>query len=222
MSTSLDSQLAKFSRSIESSLAIASSTEALWLTAPPASLVRRQLRAEHLEALYESAFMRAFMSWESFVEGATLRYLIGKNSPTYQSLRAVGQPRPKTLKAALQALLADGRPPNDPRDFLLWHNPTAVARRVGRWLTACPIEQVCTTHTLELSYISAVRHHIAHGSVDTRRGFVAAANHFAGSSYSGSPGRFLRADDNSDPLNRPRWIVQLCRKLQTRATEMVA
>jgi hypothetical protein len=75
---------ADFARRVNESLQIISSTETLWLTAPPASVVRRQLKVPQLEALYESVYLRIFSAWESFIEGVLVRFMSGYETPNYQ------------------------------------------------------------------------------------------------------------------------------------------
>ena len=51
---------ADFTKYVDESLKIIASTEVLWLTAPPASVVRKQLKVPQLEALYEAVYLRVF------------------------------------------------------------------------------------------------------------------------------------------------------------------
>src|SRR4051812_11386172 len=109
-------------------LEVVSATEALWLTAPPASEVRKQLKVAQLEALYESVYLRLFASWENALEGLVVYYMAGYRSATYLPSYPTGS-RAATLAAARTALYGHN-------DFLLWHNPAKVIRRVQGVLTA--------------------------------------------------------------------------------------
>lgn len=196
------------------------STEALWLTSPPASEVRRKLKVDRLEALYEAAYLRIFSDWEAFLEDGTTRFMAGYESASYQPVPVMGRSLLPTISGALAELLCENR--STPRDYLLWHNPVEVANRTSRWLVGSPVEAVCRTNADEIARYVAIRHHIAHGSVDTREKFKVAARYIAASDCGGRPGRLLRADDIADPLNRPRWIVSISNRLLDLASKIVA
>lgn len=209
MPADLSIPLRSFEQRATTTLAIAARTETLWLTAPPTSAVRRQLTVEQLEALYESTYLRLFTHWEAFLEACAIRLMSRSFTPSYRPVAASGRALFASQSSAMAALLAEGRPAGKPRDYLLWHNPMGVADRVSKWLSASPIESVCKGRQSDLERAAAVRHHIAHGSADSGTKFRAAATQMAGSDFGGRPGRFLRADDISDPLNSPRWISRL-------------
>lgn len=209
-----------FENRVASSVRIVSATEALWLTAPPTSSVRRQLTAKGLEALYESAFLRAFSAWEAYLERVTTSFMVGHVTRQHTPTLVPGRRRPSSMANALRCLLADGRSPGNPRDFLLWYNPNKVEDRVRGWLVNSPVEVVCHARRNQLTQIAIVRHHIAHGTTDSKRKFCSVAVGLSGSEYDGVAGRFLRADDITDPLNRPRWIVQLVNMLRECASLM--
>ena len=222
MPSDLSTPLRVFDRRITSTLGIVASTEALWLTAPPTSQVRKQLKVDRLEALYESTYLRIFSFWEAFLEDCTIRLMSGSRTVNYTPIAAVGKTRSPSQTAALAALLGEGRAVANPRDYLLWHNPAIVADRVARWIQASPVETVCRSNQQGLEHAAAVRHHIAHGSTDSARKFKIAALHYASSDFNGLPGRFLRADDNADPLNRPRWILRLTDQLASHAKDIAS
>jgi hypothetical protein len=190
---------ADFARRVNESLQIVSSTEALWLTAPPASNVRRQLKVPQLEALYESVYLRIFSAWESFIEDVLVRFMSGYETPTYQPSLMPTCPRAASVRAARVFLYGN-------RDYLLWHNPTASANRIANFLSNSPIELVLRSQQVRLQAFADIRHRIAHDSDDSKTKFQNAALMLAGAQYSGSPGKLLRATDISDPLNQPKWI----------------
>jgi hypothetical protein len=190
---------AKFAQRVNETLQIASSTEALWLTAPPASVVRRQLRASQLEALYESVYLRIFSAWESFIEDVVVRFMSGRVTPGYRPVRVSSCPRLSSVTAARAHLYKN-------RDYLLWHNPVTSANRISGYISASPVELVLRSQQLRLQAFADIRHRIAHDSDDSKTKFSAAALMIAGSDYNGKPGKLLRATDISDPLNQPKWI----------------
>ena len=200
----------RFTNNVNGSLLIVGSTEALWITAPPTSTVRRQLKVDQLEALYEAAFLRIFLAWEGFLEDALTHFVAGYRSNSHAPSLAVGQVRYKTLRDARGALFGN-------RAYLLWHDPDQAIARSRRYLTLCPVETVLTASRAQLKLYSAVRHRIALSSDDAAKNFRHAAVTLCGSNYQGKPGRLLIPNpsghavfsaESSPPSpqpRRPRW-----------------
>jgi hypothetical protein len=188
-----------FAGQVALSLQITASTEALWLTAPPASDVRRRLKVPQLEALYEAAFLRIFTSWENYLEAVVVRFLSGYETKTHSPRAVAGTTLERTLAAA-QTRLYDGR------DYLLWHNPKSSADRCAKHLVKCPVEITLRANQAKIEHYAAVRHRIAHASADAKRAFDDAVLAISGGAITATPGRFLRTPDISDPLNQSKWI----------------
>jgi len=188
-----------FSARVSETLGIVASTEALWLVAPPTSQVRRQLKVNQLEALYESVYLRIFSAWEAFLEDALVRLMAGYVTASYRPIPAAGSHIERTVKGARSTLYGS-------QSYLLWHDPASVARRAARYLVDSPVEQVVLSQNSRLKIFADIRHHIAHGSDDTHSKFLAASAVLASNSFSGKAGRLLRGSDMSDPLNQPKWI----------------
>ena len=188
-----------FSAKVVETLAIAASTEALWLVAPPASEVRQQLKVRQLEALYESVYLRIFCAWEAFLEDVLLRLMAGYVTSSYQPVPAPGTSIQKTIKEAKTILY-------DSQSYLLWHDPGKVAQRAARYLVDSPLELVVRAEKPRLNIFSTIRHQIAHDSADTKLQFRAASTLLASSTFSDNAGKLLRSPDMSDPLNQPKWI----------------
>lgn len=186
-------------RSFNESLQIASATETLWLTAPPASVVRKQLKVAQMEALYEATYLRVFSAYESFLEKSLARFMAGYTTPAYVPVAAAGSQMVGTVKAALGVLYGGRR-------YLLWHDAKTVIKRSRANLVGCPVESVLAANKVMLDDYAAIRHHIAHNSTDSAAQFTAAALRLTGSEHGKRPGRLLRAPDISDPLNQPKWI----------------
>lgn len=190
---------AKFAQRVNESLQIVSSSETLWLTAPPASVVRRQLKASQMEALYESVYLRIFSAWESFVEDVLVRFMAGHETPGHRPTRVSSCPRLSSVTSARVYLYGN-------KDYLLWHNPLTSANRIAGYISASPVELVLRSKQSRLQAFADIRHRIAHDSDDSKAKFSLAALMIAGSEYNGKPGKLLRATDISDPLNQPKWI----------------
>lgn len=180
-------------------LKIASVTEGLWLAAPPTSDVKRNLKVAQLEALYEATYLRIFAVFESFIEDSLAHYMSGYKTPTYTPSPTAGHPLHRTVSASLQTLY-------NGQDYLLWHNMDSCIKRSQRFLTNCPVETSLNLNLQQFKDYAMVRHHIAHNSKDSKTKFKDAANRLTGSSHGGKPGKMLRSEDISDPLNTPKWI----------------
>jgi hypothetical protein len=195
----------------ERSLEVVASTETLWLTAPPTSEVRKQLKVPQLEALYESVYLRIFASWENALDDLVIHYMADYSSGEYVPKRVSGKAS-RTLKAARKELYAG-------KDYLLWHNPNQVVARVKKVLEGCPVETVVANSSTELGYFAALRHRVAHDSPDTKEKFKTAAMALCGVEHR-SVGRMLRSADNTDPLNPRKWLLMIRERLVVLVGEM--
>lgn len=177
------------------------------MTAPPTTAVRMNLRTPQMEALYEAAFLRIFTAWEVALADVTARMMARAGTPTWAAQAPSGKHLYSTLRESNIALFAG-------RDYLLWHNPATVVKRVGNVLLASPLEACISGEKTWLENIGNVRHRIAHSSTDAAQKFESAALALTGTTYRGSPGRLLRGQDISDPLNPTRWISRFDSKLR--------
>ncbi len=196
----------EYSAKVGETLSIVASTEALWLMAPPASQIKRQLKVGHLEALYESAFLRLFTAWENYLEEVLVRLMAGYQTPGYTPTPAAGRTLLGTVSSARTTLYGG-------QDYLLWHRPATVVGRARAHLAGSPIETEITRSTSRLTDIASVRHRIAHSSADAQVKFRRASLAITGTEHR-TPGRLLRAPDISDPLNQPKWIRVLSEDLK--------
>lgn len=208
MSPSLGTGADRFYRQCAETLSWLGATEALWLTAPPTTDIRRNLKVTQLEALYEAAFLRIFTAWEVTLEDLTLRMMTRAGTPTWAASPAAGTSLHDSMLSAKTALYGN-------RDYLLWHNPKKVVERIEKVVTGSPLENELRASASWLEHVGHIRHRIAHSSPDAAKNFEVAALTIGGSSFKGSPGRFLRSEDISDPLNRSKWIVGVDGRLRS-------
>lgn len=185
--------------SFNQSLDIASATETLWLTAKPASAVRKQLKTAQLEALYEATFLRVFSSYETFIEDSLVHYMANYGTASYIPNASATCQIHNSLTSAVAALYGGN-------DYLLWHNTKTSIGRVTKHLVGCPVETALTANKVNLDDYAKIRHHIAHNSSDSGVKFAAAASRLTGSEHRRQPGKLLRSADISDPLNPTKWI----------------
>jgi hypothetical protein len=143
------------------------------------------------------SYLAIFGHWENFIEDCIVRMLAGYRSGTYRPV-LVNPPAEKSLTAA-RARLLGGAP------YALWHDPVKSLNRVVRLVVGSPLERQLTANRAVLETYATIRHSVAHQSQDSRSNFTAASLSLTGTSFS-SPGRLLRAQNHSDPLNPVRWI----------------
>ena len=201
----LGSASSTFGKRVDESERVVSSVEALWQTAPRQSDIRRQIGDPQLRALYEMAYLSIFGHWENFIEDCTTRMIAGQGCASYAPV-IVSPPRAPTLTAARARVLAGRR-------FLLWYDPVTSADRIATHVSGSPLEATLRSEEAALGSYAAIRHAIAHQSEDARASFEAASAALAGVVHT-SPGRLLRTQDHTDPLNPVRWIRKISTELR--------
>lgn len=168
-----------------------------------------QWTTSRLESLYELAFLRMFIAWETCNESVFLRSLCGYASQAGQEQLVAGNHYP-TLAAAEAAMLGN-------KNYVLWHNPYHIVGRcknhiqshgpqhpnaIGRQ------EAVIASSVGILEQFANVRHRIAHGQKDAKAKFDQATLSLAGRTYLASrPGKFLRDYDRSK--NPPQRFIEV-------------
>jgi hypothetical protein len=202
---------ASFAAEVSRWVDLARSGEVVRAAAAGNRVVLSELRPARLEALYEVAFLRVFLSWEVYLEESFTRLLCGYEvaAPglTLAGNRyALQGAAYSTLPAASQALLA-GNP------HISWADPDAVIRRSRTFVKDGPHETVLRSAKARLLAFTDIRNRIAHPSANARQGFDAATAALVGRRYRGaSPGRFLR--DWETTLSPPeRMLMVLAREL---------
>lgn len=192
-----------FAARVDAAIGTAAAVEIARTSAAPGSRAHTALSLVRVEFVYEASFLRVFAEWETLLEECSLRFMCGYRTPWYTSSfpTAVG-PAP-SLQKARQRLFAG-------RAYLLWHDPSANAARIRRWVAACPVESVSVTAQQWLEWLAYIRHRVAHRSEDAHRKFDIATMGLAGRRVpGGSVGRFLRMNGPSGQ----RWLVELSRGL---------
>lgn len=156
-------------------------------------------RISRLEFLYELAYLRMFVAWESFLEQALYRYMCGCASMRFgQQTLVRGMFFPSVVDAEAAVL--------GTRTYRLWHNPDEVERIVRIHVVSGRHEQIMVSAATTIRHMAALRHRIAHDQKDGAGKCDAATMFFVGRRYPGArPGRFLRA---WDAPNR-RWLERL-------------
>ncbi|HFD88061.1 MAG TPA: hypothetical protein ENJ35_10350 [Gammaproteobacteria bacterium] len=177
------------------------------------SETQRGLHHARLELLYELAFLRVFLAWETFLEASFLRYLCGYSSSVGGAVVLPGRRFYSTITQAEHAVV--GR-----RRFVLWHDPDRVVDRSNQFLQSSPVATVVQSYAGQLKRIAAIRHRIVHVQKDARQNFDEATMAIAGRRYRGGrAGAFLR-DRDASAYPPARWLETLTDELQNLAVQI--
>jgi hypothetical protein len=180
---------------------------------PANSVALRELTIARLEALYEAAFLRVFLVWETFLEQSFYRYLCGHISAL--GACTLINPAHATIAAAEAAVLGGS-------DFVSWANATKVVKRAQHHMTGSFHELVLLSDLTRLGYFTAVRNRIAHPSQFARNEFDAATRALALHRYPGSSaGRFLRDRAVAGPIPKT-WLEVIADELMALAHQICA
>jgi hypothetical protein len=192
----------RFGDEVNICVALARVGESIRDSSLPGSLARRELHAGRLEALYEFAYLRMFIQWESFLEQAFVRYLCGYRSRHGQATMLPGRVYCSDLGAANVTMLGG-------QHYILWHNPLRNINLCRTHFSASAHERMLRAAQARLENFAAVRHRIAHGQEDAKSKFDNATMTMAARRYPGSrAGRFLR-DWDSSRSPRVRWLESI-------------
>jgi hypothetical protein len=155
-----------------------------------------------------------FASWEAFLEESFIRMMCGWNSPLHLPLLRLPHAPFSTIGEARAALL-------NGRDYILWHNPYAIEKRCIKWFHNGVHKEVLASNEARLEWFAAIRHRIAHESVQVKEEMDSASMGLAGQRYPGaSAGSFLRDWRSSEPLLQERWLRAIAVELMGLAKQM--
>lgn len=177
------------------------------------SLTRQEFYYHRIEFLYEMAYLRIYLAWETFLEDTFQRYLCGYTSKAGRAAIHPGKTYCSTLANAEKLIIGK-------YDYVLWHNPSRVVKRSDKFFKSSPIAKVIHSYTSRLDDLAAIRHRIAHSQDNARRKFDSATMTIAGRRYRGSrAGAFLRDRDCSVHPHM-RWLDKLGRELTGLAAQI--
>jgi hypothetical protein len=197
---------------VDGALALAEVAEALRAAAPVGSAAWRELTPRRVEALYEMAYLRLFIAWESFLEESFVRFICGYRAEAGQpGLRQAAFPR---IEDARLAILGG-------QDFVSWASPVAVEQRARQYMQDSWHEEVLQAARVRLRYLVAVRNRIAHGSDYARSQFDYSTMQLAARRFRGSaPGAFLRSW-NAGAVPQERWLSTIGNELKSLSVQIV-
>lgn len=179
--------------------------------------VRAEMNVPRLEYLYEIAFLRVFLAWETFLEESFLRYMCGFSCRSGQPQRIAAGTAGKYSTSLAQARAAL----HGHQHYLLWHSPGKVIARSKSFFASGAHEVVISSNQARIEHFACIRHRVAHAQQDARQKFDAATMNLVGRRYSGSRvGRFLREADPSHALPT-RWLASIAAELVSLAQQVV-
>lgn len=198
-----------FERRVEGAVDLALAGEQARVHLPPMA-GGSGFRIARLEYLYELAYLRMFVAWESFLEQTFYRYMCGSVSTRFGQQTMVAGMYFRSTGAAEAAVLGN-------HAYKLWHNPTQVAGRVAGFVINGQHEQLMKSASVRLGHLASLRHRIAHDQKDGASKCDAATMFFAGRRYPAArPGRFFRDWDapNRRQLERMKnELINLSRQI---------
>ena len=137
-----------------------------------------------LEMIVEMAFLRIFVSWESFLEESFIRYATGAITPAgYGPERLIN---PQNLGHALD-LIHSGR------DYINWNSASEVIQRSALYFQdGEPYRSALEPAIIDLDEMNIIRNRIAHKSAKSKSKFNSFIRRKFGHSVRGmTPGRLL-------------------------------
>ena len=158
----LNTSLTVFSRSLKEARELVDDAHTWSIPLQPGG--RPQISTQRRDTLTEVAFLRAFTSWEVFLEGTFLLYLLGHRPQRGVAPRRYGFP--PNLAAAVEWC-------TDGKDYAKW-NVSDVQRRANRWFRqGKPFTPVLRGRQSRLDQLVTIRNAIAHESSSARSKFEA-------------------------------------------------
>ena len=202
----------QFAQQVDKALSIAEIGERIRISSPRGSVAWKELHPARLEVLYEIAYLRIFILWESFLEESFLWYLCGYS--TVVGLANLINPPHKTLAAARTAMLGG-------RDYVSWSQPTRVERLCRSFISNGLHELVVRSNRARLEWFALIRNRVAHGSPHSKIQFDTSTMGLVGRRYPGaSAGRFLR-DWVLGVLPIERWLQNIATELKNLTAQIV-
>ena len=198
-----------FAERVRDSLDLIGAVESARVSLSTLETQRLSLSIHRTELIYELAFLRIFVHWESFLEETFMRYLCG-----YECAGISETPCAHFFKTIADAQ----KDVNRGRPFILWHNPYEVEKRAKQYFDNGRHENAIAANLSRLKWLSFVRHRIAHANDDARRNFDTACMSLCGRRFRGGrPGRFLR-DWTGGAHGSQRWLEVLAEDLSVTAS----
>lgn len=163
----------------------------------------RAIPALQRNLVFETAFLRILLGWESFLEDVFLHYLTGR--PGTGSGRFSPIVRPRSIDIARRVVQGD-------REYIDWTSAAKVKARAKHWLGSSDPFDRAFQGVPALKDMYRVRNRIAHASEKSKAEFAAARSRLVPnrSNYKGfGPGMVLRNNGTGNVSNLDRFAGQL-------------
>jgi hypothetical protein len=137
-----------------------------------------------LEMIVEMAYLRIFVSWESFLEESFIRYTTGAIPPSGNA--PVTLIHPQNIGHALDLVVAG-------RDYISWNSASEVIQRSALYFQdGEPYRSALEPAIIDLDEMNIIRNRIAHKSAKSKSKFNSFIRRKFGHSVRGmTPGRLL-------------------------------
>ena len=156
----LISALTAFGRSLEDARDIAE--DARDWAIPTSPTTAAQITTQRRDVLTETAFLRAFIAWEVFLEETFLLYLLGHRLPKRSAPRRYGFP---PSREAATEWCSDGKA------YSKW-SVSEVRKRADRWFKdGKPFTPALQGQQSRLDQLTTIRNAVTHVSPDARTKF---------------------------------------------------
>lgn len=143
-----------------------------------------RFKKEHYAQIVELALMKAFLTWEGFLEESFILYLLGKASPT--GYAPVRHATPMNRQHAVELVASDARHTD-------WTAPSRVVSRATRFFKGGrPFVSVIRPQTNLLDNLKTIRNALSHDSEEAAEKFETfVRNELTFLPPSTTPGTFL-------------------------------
>jgi hypothetical protein len=122
-----------------------------------------KLTKSDFESIIELSYLKAYISWEKFLEESFTLFLIGETSNI--KIKPVRYIIPKNRKHAIEFILQG-------RDFVDWSSPEEIRKRANLFLkNGMPFEKPIASITHQLTNMKTIRNAITHASVQSKEKF---------------------------------------------------
>jgi hypothetical protein len=162
-----------------------------------------RFKKEHFAQIVELAFMRAFLTWEGFLEDAFTLYLLGKSSPT--GFAPVRYAVPANRQHAADLLASDARHTD-------WTAASRVVNRATRFFKeGRPFADVIRPQTNFLDSMKTIRNALSHESDEATDKFATfVRNELTFLPPNTTPGSFLATlkPQHSPPTTYLQFYIQ--------------
>lgn len=174
---------------------------------------RNVLSQEQLHLLTEGLFFAAYRAYENYMENVFILCVLGE--PTSSGFTANSYLKAKDANH-VRDLLKSGQ------QFLDWTSPNAVILRAETYLEdGKPFKDIMPAHLSDLKNLKTLRNHIAHNSLESRKGYsklVSAFNNGILPLELPTPGSLLL--QQSSPSKPSYYLIDFLSILRTVANQL--